>query len=237
MSNLYPDLNHTNYPDKIDHYEDMIDVDLVLKPVVDEYYRLYQANDMQGMTNLINSNPRLMLALFNADKYNKLKDTLEAQGRLYKSDIQQYIMTVVHNRGSWNNITKYRQYDLVSYPVQGAEQWFVAIPIDGKYDIPIGTLPTNTDYFVPQTMRGEQGASGVGLSFKKNYDPLIPYNKDDCVTYNNILWAATKPSLNQTPSDISQYWTKAMELPKQIITSSEQPQDQVTGDVWLEIIS
>lgn len=232
MSSLYPDLTHTNFPESVDHHEDMVDVSLSLKSLVDQYYTLYNAGDFAGIVTLLANNPTLDRALFNAEKYNKLKDTVEAQGRFYKDDVQSYLVEIVKNKGDYVSTSTYTKYDVVGYITGGAKQYFMGIATT----IPVGTLPTNTSYFVPLTLRGEQGVSGTGLSYRGGWSNIIQYYEDDCVAYNNILWSANVNNLNSEPTISNTNWTKVMDITKQIITSSTQPSGQMTGDYWYEII-
>lgn len=232
LSSLYPDLTHTNFPESIDHYEDMTDINLTLKSLVDQYYILYNAGDFAGIVTLLAANPDLDKALFNAEKYNRLKDTLEAQGRYYKDDVQSYLVNIVKNKGDFVETSTYTKYDVVGYVTGGAKQYFMGTVVT----IPIGTLPTNTSYYVPLTLRGEQGASGTGLAPKGNWSSVVTYVVDDCVSYNNILWASKATNLNSVPNDINTDWEKILTTPTQFIISATEPVGQATDNFWLKTL-
>ena len=51
-----------------------------------------------------------------------------------------------------------------------------------------GTPITNTNYWRPLTLRGEQGASGTSLTFRYTWDATQTYYSQDIVVYNNVIW-------------------------------------------------
>ncbi|MBR0596970.1 hypothetical protein [Sinanaerobacter chloroacetimidivorans] len=229
MSNLYPDLVHTNYPEMIDHYEDMIDVNAAIKPLIDQYYSLYNMGDFDGMNALLTANPTLRKALHNAQKWNYLKDTVEAQGRFYKDDVRDYLMNIIKLKGDFAETTKYNKYDVVGYLMAGAKQYFMGI----STNIPIGTLPTNSAYFVPLTLRGEPGASGTGLSFRKNWSNITQYYTSDLVVHNNTLWVANNNNLNSVPQDVSTDWSKLFMVVDSIEFTEEIPTEPLPREADL----
>ena len=101
-------------------------------------------------------------------------------------------------------------------------------------DTPKGTVPTNTTYWMPFTYRGQQGASGAGLSWRGDYSSITQYYTNDCVQHNGIVWCAKKSTLGVAPSSsASDNWGIFMEVTKQIAFSSTQPTGQVENDIWV----
>lgn len=134
-------------------------------------------------------------------------------------------------KGTWSDVLKYTKYNVVQYVVDGAKQNYMAI----SSDIPIGTNPTNNNYFIPITLRGEQGVSGSGMSPRGVWDETLRYNIFDCVVFNNKLWYAISDNINEIPSETSSSWGVLMKLHNQIVVSSTEPTNQDINDFWFHL--
>lgn len=231
MSVTYPDLEN-NFPDSIDNFDKFLDPTLEMLTVINQYYTLFDAGDLAGATALIESNPTLKQMVINADNLNQLRDMCISLERFFNDNVQQYIMGVIKVPVDYNPSSKYIRYDIVGYVIGLAKQYYWCF----KDDTPIGTLPTDTNYFIPITLRGEQGASGTGLSFRGSWDNISQFYKDDCVVDNNILWSANVDNVASEPTLESLDWTYVMGIQKQIMISDTQPTTQIEGDIWYAII-
>ena len=230
MSITYADLEN-NFPDSIDTFDKFLDPTLEMLSVINQYYTLFDAGDLAGATALLETNPTLKQMIINADNLNQLRDMCISLERYYMNDVQQYLQDIVKYQSVYNANTKYMKYDVVGYVVGSAIEYFMCI----DSTVPIGTLPTNATYFVPVTLRGEQGVSGTGLSYRGDWT-TIQYYANDCVVHNNTLWSADIDNLNSEPTDINTNWTKIMEYHNPIIMSLTQPIGQSIGDYWYEIL-
>ena len=231
MSIIYPDLEN-NFPESIDNFDKYLDPTLEMLSVINQYYTLFDTGDLVGATTLLESNPTLKQMIINADNLNQLRDAIISLERYYMDDVQQYLVEIIKFKDIYNPSTKYLKYDVVGYVIGSATEYFMCI----DSTVPIGTLPTNATYFIPITLRGEQGASGTGLSYRGGWDGIRQFYKDDCVVYNNILWSANIDNLASEPTLEGSDWTYVMGIQKQIALSNMQPTTQIEGDIWYEII-
>ena len=111
----YIDLPLTNFPVSEDTPIRMSDVDAVLMPVVLQYNQYYAAGNLAACNTLLSNNPNLVKCLFNADKYNWLRDAVIAVQRYYLEDVQTFINTVAQNTiGIEDNPTE-EQMSIVTY--------------------------------------------------------------------------------------------------------------------------
>ena len=111
----YIDLPLTNFPVSEDTPIRMNDVDAVLMPVVLQYNQYYAAGNLAACNTLLSNNPNLVKCLFNADKYNWLRDAVIAIQRYYLEDVQTFINTVAQNTiGIEDNPTE-EQMNFVTY--------------------------------------------------------------------------------------------------------------------------
>ena len=79
-------------------------------------------------------------------------------------------------------------------------------------NIPIGTLPTNINYWYPLSIKGEQGVPGLGLTPRGIWSEYIQYYQNDLVSYNNALWAANEDNIGYFPSDSSTVWYSVLSI-------------------------
>ena len=141
-------------------------------------------------------------------------------------------MEMIKSPVTYSVTTEYNKYDTVSYTVDNSLEYFLCI----SNNTPIGTLPTNTSYFIQLTLKGDKGASGTGMSPRGGWLGATQYYANDCVAHNGVLWYATVDNYGSEPTDTNTNWVSFMSYHVQIIQSSTQPTGQSTGDYWYEII-
>lgn len=218
------------FPFEIDKFERFIDPDLESQAIIKQVETLQKAGRLAEATELINRNPKLQSMIFTAANMNMIYDTITNIETFCVEDYHNFVMNVVQYKGAWNGSTKYKKFDVVSYARDGAIESFSAV----TDNIPIGTLPTNTNYWEPRTIRGEQGASGAGMSPRGLWSNITQYYQYDCCAFENRLWYAKKDNLNAPPSSSPDDWGILMELQQQVITSAIEPSGQDVGDIWLQ---
>lgn len=229
MNQVYSDLEN-NFPTEIDNIDKMQDVDISTKKLVEQYYGFVNSGDFTSAAQLIENNPSLKASIFNAEKFNMIRDMIISMQRFYKDDVRNYLIELVEFKDEYNDKAQYSKYDVVLYPDADAINAYMCI----TDDTPIGTEPTNDTYWIPFTYRGQQGASGAGLAWRDEYSQVVQYYKNDCVQYNGIVWCAKKDTIGVTPSSgASENWSIFMEITKQIKFSTSQPVGQVENDIWI----
>lgn len=90
MSTTYTDLQN-NFPDAVDTIDRMQDLNTNTKAMADKYYSMVEANNITGANEYLVQNPSLALSVFNADKFNKLRDSIVSVERFFLDDVKQYI--------------------------------------------------------------------------------------------------------------------------------------------------
>lgn len=201
MSSTYSDLVHTQFPDSSDTYEYMSDLTADLVSLASQYETYINNKKFNEAAQLLKDNPLLNKIYFNAEKYNKLIDSIKAIQRLYKDDIQSYILELVKYIGTYSSSTKYTKYNVVNY---NSQVYMCTSP-----NTPLGTVPTNTSYWYPLSIKGDRGEAGLGLSFCGYWSSTATYSRDSAVTYNNSLYASlVDNNLSHTPASNSSYWSE-----------------------------
>ena len=205
MSITYPMYSYSVYPDEIDKFNRFTDLTLDTIEYAKQYNTYMTKGDLSSAAKILLDHPELETSLINAANLNRIIDAIKCIETFYSEDIQKYLINIIKYRSEYSSNTKYSKYDLVIYNDLG----YLCI----SSDCPIGTNPTNLDYFTPLTIRGEKGTSGLNLSFEGSWSSKIIYNKDSAVTYNNSLYASVNDdNLAHTPSANSEYWTLVIDF-------------------------
>lgn len=215
MSLTYTDLTETQFPDKIDELKRMSDLSTADLPLVNQYYAYYNAGNIVAAAQLLATNPTLLDKLFNAAKFNVLHDALIALERFYMSDVQTYINSVrdslqeevdqLTTYGDYDPSVTYQKYNFIIY--EGSV--YVAQKNGLKGVVP--TIGKSDDNWGLISIKGEQGVSGTGLSWRGAYSLTTQYYKDDCVSDGECIWVANKDSIGQ-PLVEGEYWMIAITL-------------------------
>lgn len=90
MSKRYSDLD-CNFPESVDNIDKMQDLTVFTKPMADEYYQLVNAGKIQEANEYLANNAQLTYSIFNAVKFNKLRDSIIAVQRMFVDDINEYL--------------------------------------------------------------------------------------------------------------------------------------------------
>jgi len=208
MSITYPQFPDTKFPDELDNFQRFIDITLDTYALAKEFESKFQSGDIAGAYALLEENPQLKRSYIGAATLNPIIDAINALQLLFTESIQEYLMNIVKPQGGYSPTVKYKKYDVVLYANNSALETYMCF----RNDTPIGTLPTNTNYWWPLTLRGERGLPGTGLVPYGIWSPYITYPKDALVTYNNILWASSEENTNVIPSINSSVWYKILEI-------------------------
>ena len=205
MSMTYPDLIYTSYPEISDIFDYLSDLSADQIALANQYKLYLTYNDLASAKKLLADNPSLNLTMINAEKINKLIDAVKATQRLYKDDIQSYLVNLVKYKGVYSSTAIYNKYDVVTQTVDGKTMAYMCI-----IDTTAGIQPTNTSYWVAITQQGERGAAGFGLNYAGNYVKTAEYQQHSMVAYNNALWASLDTVTGVEPLDDSDVWEKIM---------------------------
>lgn len=237
-NNLYPDLPLTDFPQNEDQFTTWLDITASDGPLILQYQNALQAGNITLANQILSQIPSGTQKLIKAVDLNKYSEAILALERFYNGDIQPYIESKQQSwtntinqfryRGTWSSGTTYQVNNLVSYTTSDITLIYIATSTP-----PRGTVPTNTRYWRPMTIRGPQGNSGVGLSYRQEWNVSTQYQINDAVTYDGVLWAALQNNKSIQPGTNSSIW-------KSIITfetatypiQDTEPQGLVEGDLW-----
>lgn len=216
MSATYPDLS-SNFPESIDIFPTWLNIVASDGPLIAQYQAAMEAGNQTQANQILAQIPQGTQKIITATSLNDLTAAILAVERFYKDNIADYIETQQQSwlttiqqfsyKGVWQNGTSYVVNNMVSYTVSGLNLIYIATSTP-----PVGTVPTNTQYWRVLTIQGQPGASGDGLSYRQEWNNSTTYNTNDAVTYDGAVWMALQSSQNRLPDSSPQYWRLVMNL-------------------------
>ena len=92
MNSKYTDLSNS-FPAAVDTIDKMQDLTITTKKKADKYYEYINANNITGANDYLgkSENSDLLLSVFNADKFNMLRDMIMSIERFFLDDIGVYL--------------------------------------------------------------------------------------------------------------------------------------------------
>lgn len=205
-----------------------------------EYYNAMQANNISNATNILKNNPDVSNQIINADNINILLNETYRRELIPKIDIDYFLegLLSVYQKmidftkvmGEWDKDTQYNVHNFVYYNGKGYYAYTNSTP-------PIGTLPTDENYWIEYDIRGFQGYGGIDLNFKFNWDNTQNYKKGDVVIYQNKMWYAIADNNNYEPN-LNHYPWVVISMPKLPAKTPIQraiPTGYDIGDFWFQI--
>lgn len=239
MSELYPDLNLSVFPSGgVDQFLTFLNITATDGPLIAQYQTALQTGNTTLANQILAQIPSGTQKIIKATDLNKLTQAMLAVERFYKTDIEPYIedkqtewLSIINQfsyKGVWSIGTSYQVNNLVTYTTSGIAFVYLATSTP-----PVGTVPTNTQYWRLLTIQGQPGPSGAGLSYRQEWNVSTQYQANDAVTYDGTIWISLQSNQGIQPGTNQSIW-------KQIITletaaypiQSTEPQGLQQGDLW-----
>lgn len=151
-------------------------------------------------------------------------DTATRQFLAAGLDHEQLLLDSIQNLQEYDETADYVLFNFVLYD----DEIYMALD-----DVPVGTLPTDEDYWLYVGLKGEQGAGAIQGAVKYNWSSTTNYVQNDIVVYNNIVYIALQNSRGRTPSTSSTYWGVIYKPNKQgLEVVDELPEAPMKGTIW-----
>lgn len=243
MSNTYPELPNTNFPDRLDNFPSFLNINASDGNYIKRYQLAIQEGDYNKAQEAYKEIPNVERKLISAKHLNKLSDACLAVEKFYKTDIKDYIENkqkeweIIVDRfqykGIWNAGTQYEKNNYVDYIVDGNKLLYIATSKP-----PLGTRPTDPNYWRIFGIKGAQGEAGKGLVFALKWDATARYGVGNVVTYENALWVSLKENINNSPYIDSDIWEMIgrLELATYPVQAAT-PTNQKSGELWFKVIN
>lgn len=223
MSTTYPEYSN-QFPDAIDQINLKRDPTSSEQALINQYYAKINANDWAGAQAIIDNN-NLDDTVINADVLNAMIYAILSLEKFSLDAYPSYIRDAFGQSFAYSSTKKYVIPNIVLYQNQAY--------IAKSNSIPIGTLPTNTSYFYPITLKGEKGDSGTGLSYCGQWNSTTTYHANDCVVHYNKLWATSSTTTGSEPSQSSSVWVCVFDIGAVFVISDTAPTNQEVGGFYI----
>lgn len=217
----------------------MDDMHLSNSELFQNYYNNVASRNISGASQIIENNEQLQNQITDSDNVNKLIERVNSNEQQIKTDVDEYLQDQLNAfqdlinqtkvAGKFNAATQYELHNLVYYQDKGYYAYKTP---------PIGTLPTNTNYWLEYDIRGLKGYGGLNLNYRFTWNADIQYQVMDCVVYQNKLWFANQPSKGSPPTLAHYPWLPIMmplEPVKAQISTTQPTIAMSTGDFWFKI--
>lgn len=241
MSDTYPSLRFTTFPEQVQTFVTMLNMTIADGPAIKGYQKAMQNGNNElakkYYAQITNANRKFI----DSTKMNRLMDTCVALQKFYLTDIKPYIENLqtewndnvsrFNYLGDYSSSVSYNVNNFVTYTYGGVRHVYICIKKP-----PIGTSPSRTTYWRRLSVRGLQGVSGENLSFRYDWKSDQTYYEQDVVVYNNTVWGCLVQNSNKTPQSGSTYW-EAIYSPEQVVYpfSSQEPTNMQVGYLWFKI--
>lgn len=207
--------------------------DLTLKQ---DYYNEFFNGNISTAKAIVANNPQLASKVLSASNLNNLVNSiisLETDYHdettetfiQYSADFQLSIDELIY-------MTPYSlttQYEINNLVVYGDYLCYC------KAKPPIGTLPTDTTYWVNLYLKGEKGDPSLGVNYAGAWSSVSTYAVKDMVTYNGIIYIANTINTNEIPSS-SSLWIEGASVQNQgIYVSTEVPTYASVADIYVAL--
>lgn len=212
------------------------DIQISDNALLSQFVQYWLNGNYSSAFAIIGNNPQLDSKAFLATAINLIGQAIVTVESYYSTNVTDYFVlkltefnTAVDNfrqKTTWDSSTNYLVGNFVDYNSD------IYLCVMNNTNI----LPTNTTYWVYLGLRGDT-VNSLNMTLKYNWNSSSLYNKNDVVTYNNIMYYALQSNQNQNPSTATAYWGVLLNIPKaKIIVSQAQPIDLYDGLIWWQIL-
>lgn len=237
MSTLFPDLI-SSFPDSVDSFPTWFNIVATDGPLIQQYQSALQAGNTTLANQILAQIPQGTQKIIKASDLNLITSAMLAVERFYKDNIADYVsdkqaewLSIINQfsyKGVWSSGTSYEVNNFVTYTTSGLTLVYLATATP-----PVGTVPTNTQYWRLLTIQGQQGISGEGLSYRQAWSNSASYQVNDAVTYDGAIWMALQVNQNTQPGTNISVWQEVIsfDVATYPIQAAE-PQGLAQGDLW-----
>lgn len=214
------------------------DINIEEVKLKEQYYNDFINGNIDKAQKTILDNPSLKFKVLNAENLNALLngimllengyyDNVDKKLDNHLKDYQIKIDELIY----LNDYKPSEKYEINNFVLYNKEIYYC------KLNPPIGTLPTNTVYWIKLGLKGENGEPSLGISYKGNWNSGISYKKYDAIIYQNKLYVAKKNNSNSNPISDTTAWSLQMQVEEQgIYVSDTEPPNIKEGNIWIQIL-
>lgn len=216
------------------HYQDIQLSDINLKQQFLQY--VSNGNYLEALNLLSTNEDQLTGKAFVANTINLIaQNILNLENRfnnnvpIFLSNLSSQYYNLINNlikKSTWSNNIQYYPYNFVIYN----QNIYMCIA-----EPPIGSDPSNTNYWLYLGLRGDTGAYGVNVNMKYDWNNTVSYQANDLVVYENNIYVALKNNLNVTPGTDNSTWIIFLNItPGEIYVGINPPTELLQNVIWFK---
>lgn len=236
-NSLYADLQLTNFPDETDSFLTYVNIASDDGPKVKQYIEAMNSGNQTLANQILQTIPAASQKIIKATDLNKLTQAILSVERFYKTDVQPFIeqkqqewINIINQfnyKGKWSSVVNYLVNNMVTYTVSDVDLIYIATSSP-----PVGTTPTNTNYWRVLTIQGVQGQPGRGLTYRGLWKGNVQYRENEAVTHEGALWFSLASNNGVAPGTNATYWEKGISLITAYPVQDNEPSDMAVGGLW-----
>lgn len=202
-----------------------------------QYYDYFVNGNIDQAHQLIEDNQDLKFKVINAENLNKIVEHILSLENGYFDNVDNILD---------NHLSKYQidindliylkeynetyQYEINNFCIYNNDIYYCF------KRPPIGTLPTESTYWLYLGLKGEDARISLGVKYQGNWNSSKIYNKYDMVVYQNQLFVAKENNSGENPIS-SEKWSLQMYVEEQgIFVSEEEPPNIKQSNIWIQIL-
>lgn len=213
------------------------DIQIPDVPLRQQFQRHFEAGQYyEASTLLLNNADQLNGKVFNANTINILINGILILENYYNDGVTLFLSNLTNEyqiminnfirRGTWLDSIQYTPYNFVVYN----NNIYMCIQ-----EPPIGTLPTNTTYWLFLGLNGEQGAPGVDVNMRYGWIATETYAVNDLVVYNDNIYVAIRENTGLNPANNPDDWLLFIQFERgQIYVGTTDPTSPINDVVWFQ---
>lgn len=216
------------------HYQDIQISDVTLQQQFQQYCD--DGQFVEALALLTNNEAQLQGKAFVANIINtitsaivELEEYFNTGATVYLSNLVTQYSNLINNltkKGTWLSTIQYTPYNFVIYN----NEIYMCIK-----QPPVGTLPTNTTYWLYIGLRGVQGSPGVNVTMKYTWNSSNTYSPNDLVVYNGDIYVALSSNTNVIPTLNPAIWLLFLKINQgQIYVGTTAPTVPVNNMIWFQ---
>lgn len=216
------------------HYQDIQISDVTLRTQFRQYMQTGQYAEALSLLN--NNQEQLQAKAYIANTINtitsgilELEEYYNTGVTLFLSNLASQYFNLVENlkkRGVWLSNIQYSPYNFVAYD----NNIYMCIK-----QAPIGTIPTNTEFWIYIGLEGIQGYPGTNVTMKYDWNSNNTYSPNDLVVYDGDIYVALTKNTGVVPSLNESTWLLFLKNVKgQIYVGVNSPTNPLNNTIWFE---
>lgn len=202
-----------------------------------QYWQYFQNGQYtEALTLLSNNATQLEGKAFIANLCNvvatgitKVENDYNNAVPLFLSNLSAQYFSLINNfinKEIWNGDNEYKPYNFVLY---NDDIYLCIAPA------PVGTLPTDTNYWILLGLRGKTGAPGIDVNMRYQWNNTNTYNINDLVVYGTTIYVALVQNTGVTPGTDETIWgVFLISTPGEIYIGTSAPENPIQNMIWFE---